>query len=71
MICVGEEGLDVSDTDLVVLYEPVPWGIRSIQRWGCTDRNDLGRVMVLVTYGTRDETSLLASMSKEASMRPS
>ena len=29
---VGEEGLDVASTDLVVFYEPVPSEIRSIQR---------------------------------------
>ncbi|MFW6046020.1 MAG: helicase-related protein, partial [Natronomonas sp.] len=35
---VAEEGLDVPDVDLVVFYEPVPKGIRSIQRKGRTGR---------------------------------
>ena len=35
---VAEEGLDVPDVDLVLFYEPVPKGIRSIQRKGRTGR---------------------------------
>jgi len=31
---VGEEGLDVPSTDLVIFYEAVPSEIRSIQRKG-------------------------------------
>ena len=36
---VGEEGLDVANTDLVIFYEPVPSEIRSIQRRGRTGRS--------------------------------
>ena len=66
---VGEEGLDVANTDLVVFYEPVPSEIRSIQRRGRTGRSRAGRVVVLVTAGTRDEVSLNASEKKEREMR--
>jgi Fanconi anemia group M protein len=51
---VAEEGLDVPSTDLVVLYEPVPDVIRSIQRRGRTGRARPGRAVVLVAQGTRD-----------------
>jgi len=66
--CIGEEGLDVADTDLVIFYEPVPSEIRSIQRRGRTGRSGPGRVVVLVTRGTRDVTSLQASVRKEGTM---
>ena len=66
--CVGEEGLDVANTDLVVFCEPVPSEIRSIQRRGRTGRSRPGRVVVLVTKGTRDEVSLSTSLRKERAM---
>jgi len=66
---VGEEGLDVANTDLVVFYEPVPSEIRSIQRRGRTGRKRAGKVVVLVTRGTRDEAYFYASMNKERSMK--
>jgi Fanconi anemia group M protein len=65
---VGEEGLDVANTDLVIFYEPVPSEIRSIQRRGRTGRSRAGRVVVLVTAGTRDEASLHSSEKKEREM---
>jgi ERCC4-related helicase len=66
---VGEEGLDVANTDLVIFYEPVPSEIRSIQRRGRTGRRRSGRVVVLVTRGTRDEAYLYASINKERAMK--
>jgi Fanconi anemia group M protein len=66
---VGEEGLDVANTDLVIFYEPVPSEIRSIQRRGRTGRSRAGRVVVLITAGTRDEASLNSSERKEREMR--
>ncbi|HQA21319.1 MAG TPA: helicase-related protein [Methanomassiliicoccaceae archaeon] len=66
--CIGEEGLDVANTDLVIFYEPVPSEIRSIQRRGRTGRSRAGRVVVLVTAGTRDVTSLQAAAGKERAM---
>jgi ERCC4-related helicase len=66
---VGEEGLDVASTDLVVFYEPVPSEIRTIQRRGRTGRKRAGRVVVLVTKGTRDEAYFYSSMNKETAMK--
>jgi ERCC4-related helicase len=51
---VAEEGLDITATDLVVFYEPVPDVIRTIQRRGRTGRARSGRAVVLVAEGTRD-----------------
>ncbi|HDQ07508.1 MAG TPA: DEAD/DEAH box helicase [Methanoculleus sp.] len=65
---VGEEGLDVPSTDLVIFYETVPSEIRSIQRKGRTGRHGAGTIIVLVTKGTSDEAYRWVSQSKEKSM---
>lgn len=66
---VGEEGLDVPSTDLVIFYEAVPSEIRSIQRKGRTGRSGEGSIIVLVTRGTQDETFRYVSQAREKSMR--
>lgn len=66
---VGEEGLDVTSTDLVVFYEPVPSEIRTIQRRGRTGRKNDGQVWVLVALNTMDEAYESASAKKEEKMR--
>ncbi|TGC09825.1 DEAD/DEAH box helicase [Methanolobus halotolerans] len=66
---VAEEGLDIPSTDLVLFYEPVPSEIRSIQRKGRTGRKHEGRVVVLVTKGTRDEGYYWSSLAKEKKMQ--
>jgi Fanconi anemia group M protein len=65
---VGEEGLDIPSTDLVVFYEAVPSEIRAIQRKGRTGRIREGRIVVLMTKGTRDEGYYWASFRKERMM---
>ncbi|MDG6243438.1 MAG: DEAD/DEAH box helicase [Methanolobus sp.] len=66
---VAEEGLDIPSTDLVLFYEPIPSEIRSIQRKGRTGRKHQGRVVVLITKGTRDEGYYWSSLSKERKMQ--
>ncbi|AKB26786.1 ATP-dependent RNA helicase, EIF-4A family [Methanosarcina siciliae T4/M] len=65
---VAEEGLDIPATDMVLFYEPIPSEIRSIQRKGRTGRQQKGRVIVLVTKGTRDEAYYWSSKNKEKRM---
>lgn len=65
---VGEEGLDIPSTDLVIFYEAVPSEIRSIQRKGRTGRSAAGHIIVLVTKGTSDETFRWVSSRKEKAM---
>jgi len=65
---VAEEGLDVPDVDLVLFYEPVPKGIRSIQRKGRTGRASDGRVVVLLAEDTRDEAFFWISRNEEKKM---
>ena len=66
---VGEEGLDIASTDMVVFYEPIPSEIRTIQRRGRTGRKDIGEVYVLVAKGTRDEVFEKTSEKKEQLMK--
>jgi len=65
---VGEEGLDIPATDLVVFYEPVPSEIRTIQRRGRTARKRKGKVVILITKNTRDEAYYWSSKNKEKKM---
>lgn len=53
---VGEEGLDISEVNLVVFYDNVPSSIRYIQRRGRTGRKDIGKLVVLIATNTIDET---------------
>ncbi len=66
---VAEEGLDISEVDLVVFYEAVPSEIRTIQRRGRTGRKREGRCIMLVAKGTRDEGYLHAEKHKERVMK--
>ncbi len=66
---VAEEGLDIPATDLVLFYEPIPSAIRTIQRKGRTARKKVGKVIVLIAKGTKDEAYYWMSRSKERAMR--
>jgi ERCC4-related helicase len=66
---IGEEGLDIPAVDAVVFYEPIPNEIRSIQRKGRAGRMKLGKVIILVTKNTKDETYLFISRIREKRMR--
>jgi len=62
---IGEEGLDIPEVNTVIFYEPIPSAIRSIQRTGRTARLMEGKLIILITKGTRDETSYYVSRSRE------
>ena len=65
---IGEEGLDIPEVNAVIFYEPVPSAIRKIQRSGRTARLMKGKLIMLVTKGTRDEAFYYVSRAKEKSM---
>jgi len=65
---VGEEGLDIPSTDMVIFFEPVSSEIRSIQRKGRTGRHGTGSIIVLVTKGTNDEMAKSVSQRREKTM---
>ncbi len=66
---IGEEGLDIPEVNLVVFYEPVASAIRAIQRAGRTARLKKGKLIILITKKTRDESFYYVSRSKEKKMR--
>jgi Fanconi anemia group M protein len=66
---IGEEGLDIPAVDAVIFYEPIPNEIRNIQRKGRAGRMKLGRIFILMTRGTKDETYLFISRIREKRMR--
>ena len=66
---IGEEGLDVEETDAVIFYEPIPSAIRKIQRAGRTARTRPGKVFVLITKDTRDEAYHWSGYHKEKKMK--
>ena len=66
---IGEEGLDIPEVSLVVFYEPVPSAIRAIQRAGRTARLEKGKLIVLITKKTRDESYYYVSRRKEQKMQ--
>ncbi|MFB6208084.1 MAG: DEAD/DEAH box helicase [Candidatus Nanohaloarchaea archaeon] len=65
---IGEEGLDIPAVDYVVFYEPVPSGIRDIQRAGRTGRQESGKVYVLIAENTRDEGYYWSAHHKKKNM---
>jgi len=65
---IGEEGLDIPEVNTVIFYEPVPSAIRKIQRAGRTARLMQGKLIMLITKGTRDEAFYYISLSKEKKM---
>ncbi len=66
---VGEEGLDIAETDMVIFYEATPSAIRKIQRAGRTARTRPGRVIVLIAKDTRDEAYRWSGFQKEKNMK--
>ncbi|XP_030761438.1 uncharacterized protein LOC115886430 [Sitophilus oryzae] len=55
--CIGEEGLDVGEVDLIVCFDISSKSpIRMVQRMGRTGRKREGKVLVLVTEGKEQQT---------------
>lgn len=61
---VGEEGLDITECDLVIFYDVVVSEIRFIQRKGRTARQRKGEVIILYCVGTHDDIYLRIVMNK-------
>ncbi len=66
--CIAEEGLDIPEVNAVIFYEPISSAIRSIQRAGRTARLMKGKLIILITKGTRDETFYYTSRAREKKM---
>ncbi len=66
--CIAEEGLDIPEVSTVIFYEPISSAIRSIQRRGRTARLSKGKLIMLITKGTKDEYANYASIAREKKM---
>ena len=53
--CVGEEGLDIGEVDLIVCFDAAKSPIRLVQRMGRTGRKREGRIVVIVSEGKEDQ----------------
>ncbi len=53
--CIGEEGLDIPNVDLIVCFDAISSPTRALQRQGRTGRHGDGRVIYLVTAGQEEE----------------
>lgn len=66
---VAEEGLDIAEVQMVLFYDCTPSAVRNIQRRGRTGRRGAGKVVILITENTREETYHWAGQSREKRMR--
>ena len=53
--CVGEEGLDIGEVDLIVCFDAHKSPIRLVQRMGRTGRKRGGRIVVIVAQGKEEQ----------------
>jgi len=65
---IGEEGLHISSADMAIFYDSVPSEIRTIQRRGRVGRTKVGKIVILLTKGTRDEAYYYTAKRKEQRM---
>ncbi|VDD83024.1 unnamed protein product [Mesocestoides corti] len=61
--CIGEEGVDVGQVDLIVCFDAHKSPARLIQRLGRTGRRRAGRVVVLLTEG-REQSNFALSVAR-------
>ncbi|KAL1791451.1 Fanconi anemia group M protein isoform X1 [Sigmodon hispidus] len=54
--CVGEEGLDIGEVDLIICFDAQKSPIRLIQRMGRTGRRRQGRIVVILSEGREERT---------------
>jgi Fanconi anemia group M protein len=63
--CVGEEGLDIGEVDLIICFDVHASPIRLVQRLGRTGRKRDGRIVVLVTEGKEEKIFRRSEVSKK------
>ncbi|XP_004476526.2 Fanconi anemia group M protein [Dasypus novemcinctus] len=54
--CVGEEGLDIGEVDLIICFDAQKSPIRLVQRMGRTGRKRQGRIVVILAEGREEHT---------------
>ena len=66
---VAEEGIDIPEVNAVIFYETIGSELRKIQRTGRTGRTMPGKIIFLMTKGTRDIGYYFSSLNKEKKMK--
>lgn len=64
--CVGEEGLDIGEVDLIVCFDAPKSPIRLVQRLGRTGRRRSGRIVMIVSEGKEDQVYKKSQSSKNS-----
>ncbi|KAG9268224.1 Fanconi anemia group M protein isoform X1 [Astyanax mexicanus] len=54
--CVGEEGLDIGEVDLIICFDAQKSPIRLVQRMGRTGRHRQGRIVIILAEGREERT---------------
>ncbi|NXN80232.1 FANCM protein, partial [Bombycilla garrulus] len=54
--CVGEEGLDIGEVDLIVCFDAQRSPVRLVQRMGRTGRRRHGRIVLILAQGREERT---------------
>ena len=66
---VAEEGIDIVETRAVIFFESIASELRKVQRSGRTARTKPGKIIFLLTKGTRDEAYYWSAHRKEKIMK--
>ncbi len=66
---IGEEGLHIGGADVAIFYDNTPSSIRKIQRSGRVGRLKPGRIIFMITKGTRDAAYHWKSQKDEKRMK--
>jgi Fanconi anemia group M protein len=68
--CVAQEGLDISECNVVVFYDNSASEIKSIQRSGRTGRSKDGKIIRLYTKETQEQRNLFITQRRKKGKRP-
>ncbi len=66
---IAEEGIHISEAEMAVFYDNTPSSIRKIQRVGRVGRLKPGKVIFMITKGTRDQAYYWKSQQDENRMK--
>lgn len=67
--CVGEEGLDIGDVDMIICYDMHKSPVRLVQRCGRTGRKRDGRIVMLMTQGKEEHVFNQSMLQKKSLLK--
>ncbi|CAI5764915.1 Fanconi anemia group M protein isoform X1 [Podarcis lilfordi] len=67
--CVGEEGLDIGEVDLIVCFDAQKSPIRLVQRMGRTGRKREGRIVVILSEGREERTYNQSQLNRRSLLK--